>query len=197
MDILPLLDELQAIARNGLTYAVDPSDRARYQRLFDLACAYYSQSLDLLAPEVQQRLSGETGYITAKAAVAAALFDDAGRILLVPRADGERWGLPGGWMAPNESPAEAAVRAARVEIGLDIRALQLVDVYARAPSGDDNLHTLVETVYLCERDGGAPRVAHESLDLRSWRIDDVPAWHAQHRSYALAAHAAWLARHTW
>ena len=33
MDILPLLDELQIIARNGLHYSQNPYDRERYERL--------------------------------------------------------------------------------------------------------------------------------------------------------------------
>jgi Hydrolase of X-linked nucleoside diphosphate N terminal len=33
MNILPLLDELQAIARNGLAYTTNPYDRERYEHL--------------------------------------------------------------------------------------------------------------------------------------------------------------------
>ncbi len=47
MDILPLLDELQTIARNGLSYATSPYDRERYQRLLNLAGMYYGQILDV------------------------------------------------------------------------------------------------------------------------------------------------------
>lgn len=41
MDIFSLLDELQTIARNGLTFAKDPYDQERYERLLELATAYY------------------------------------------------------------------------------------------------------------------------------------------------------------
>src|SRR5919108_5010859 len=98
MDILPLLDELRTIARNGLTYATNSYDIERYQRLLDLACAYYGQALDLPPVEVRRRLSAELGYITPKVGADAALFDDEGRILLVLRADDERWCLPCGWV---------------------------------------------------------------------------------------------------
>ena len=39
--MLPLLDELQVLARNGLTYAQNPYDRERYARLLELASLYY------------------------------------------------------------------------------------------------------------------------------------------------------------
>ena len=47
MDILPLLDELQIIARNGLHYAQNPYDRERYERLMELTTRYYGEALDL------------------------------------------------------------------------------------------------------------------------------------------------------
>ena len=40
MDILPLLDELQTIARTGLNFTESPYDRERYERLLRLATEY-------------------------------------------------------------------------------------------------------------------------------------------------------------
>jgi len=99
MDILPLLDELRTIARNGLTYATGPYDRERYERLFDLTCRYYGQALDLPPEAARARLAAELGYITPKVGADAAIVEDDGRILLVRRADDGRWCLPGGWVA--------------------------------------------------------------------------------------------------
>jgi hypothetical protein len=45
MDIFSLLDELQAIARNGLQFALDSYDRERYERLMRLATQNYSKLL--------------------------------------------------------------------------------------------------------------------------------------------------------
>src|SRR5215211_4024008 len=66
MDILPLLDELQIIARNGLHYAQNPYDRERYERLMELTTRYYSEALDLPPAAVRERLSKELGYVTPK-----------------------------------------------------------------------------------------------------------------------------------
>src|SRR5213082_2379792 len=95
-----------------------------------------------------------------------------------------------GWVDPNESPVEAVVREAREETGLIVRPMRLVDVFARMPGTVSGLHTQVTVVYLCEVIGGILRGSHESLDLHYWRIEDVPAWHTQHQSYAQAACAA-------
>src|SRR5574341_2397506 len=129
MDILPLLDELQTIARTGLNFASNPYERERYERILGLVSKYYGQALDLPPSDVRQRLIGELGYITPKVGAEAAVFDDEGRILLVRRSDDGLWCLPCGWVEPNESPKEAAVREAREETGLEVKARCLVDVF--------------------------------------------------------------------
>lgn len=194
MDILPLLDELRTIARNGLTYTADAYDTERYQHLLHLADAYYGQPIDLPPTGARQRLAATLGQITPKVGADAALFDEQGRILLVLRADDERWCLPCGWVDPNESPAEAAVRETREETGIEAELLQLVDVFTRKPGAGYGAYSMIAVVYLCRATGGTLRVSHESLDVRYWAIDEAPTWHAQHRGYALVAHAAWLAR---
>jgi hypothetical protein len=62
MDIMPLLDELQTIARNGLFYATDPYDRERYERLMQLVTGYYGEAVDLPPVEVRRRFAAELGY---------------------------------------------------------------------------------------------------------------------------------------
>jgi ADP-ribose pyrophosphatase YjhB (NUDIX family) len=187
MDILPLLDELRTIARNGLTYAENPYDRERYERLIQVTSLYYGQALDLPPEEARARLAAELGYITPKVGANAAIFDSEGRILLVLRSDDQRWCLPCGWAEPNEAPAEAAVREVREETGIEARVLQLVDVYTRKPSAESGPHTIVSLGYLCEAIGGTIQVSHESLEVRYWPIEDVPVWHHNHRAYALNA----------
>ena len=191
MNLMSLLDELRTIARNGLTYSTNPYDRERYERLLDLASDHYGQALDLPAAEARRRLADELGYITPKVGADAAIHDDEGRILLELRADNQRWCLPCGWVEPNETPAEAAVREAREETGLVVRVVELIDVFTRMPSAEYGPHTMVAVVYLCEVVGGTLVCSHESLELRYWNIEDVPVWHAHHRTQALKARAAW------
>jgi ribonuclease HI/ADP-ribose pyrophosphatase YjhB (NUDIX family) len=194
MDILPLLDEIATIARNGLNFSENPYDRERYERLLTVASQYYGQALDLPPEEVRQRLSSELGYITPKVGAHGAIFDDEGKILLVRRADDGRWCLPCGWVDPNETPAATAVREVKEETGLDVRVLQLVNVFARPSGIGFGPHSAVAIGYLCEVTGGELQISHESLEARYWRIEEVPTWHELHRLYAQAGHAAWLER---
>lgn len=194
MDILPLLDKLRTIARNGLTYAQNPYDQERYERLLELTSQYYGATVDLPPHEVKAALRAELGYITPKVGADAAIFDQAGRILLHLRADDRRWCLPCGWVEPSESPEQAAVRETREETGLEVEPLELVGVFSRPPDRRWSLFSMVAVVYLCQVTGGALQLSHEGLDLRYWPIDDVQDWHATHETYARAAHVRWLAR---
>ena len=194
MDILLLLDELQMLARNGLHYAQNPYDQERYSRILELASHYYGKALDLPPTEVRQRLGGELGHITPKVGAAAAVYDAAGNILLMQRADSGLWCLPGGWMEPHESPASTAVRETCEETGLDVRVVQLVDVFTLPPGSHTSPHAVVVVIYLCERIGGTLQCSPEGLELRYWPLDEVPAWQGNHHQYALTAAALWRTR---
>jgi ADP-ribose pyrophosphatase YjhB (NUDIX family) len=193
MDILPLLDALQGIARTGLNFTTNPYDQERYQRLLQLVSEYYGHVLDLPSSEVRQRFSAELGYITAKVGADGAILDGEGRILLVRRSDDGLWCLPCGWVEPNESPEEAVIREVREEAGLDVKPTHLVGVFTRKPNSGHGPHTAIAIVYLCEVLGGRLQGSHEAPDLRYWRIHEVPGWHELHHRYATAAYDAWKA----
>lgn len=55
--------------------------------------------------------------------------DDAGRILLIQRADNGNWALPGGGIDIGESLGEAAVREVREETGIRCTITGLVGIY--------------------------------------------------------------------
>ena len=193
-DLLTLLEELQSIARTGLNYSTDPYARAHYTRLLEIAATQYSRALDLPPDEVRARLQGELGSITPKVGADAAIFDGEGRILLVQRSDDRRWGLPAGWVDPNEAPANTVRREAREEVGLEVEPVHLVDVMFRPASAEYGPHAVVSIVYLCQVRGGETTLSHEVLAARYWVIDEVPAWHKDHLKFARAAHAFWTAR---
>jgi ADP-ribose pyrophosphatase YjhB (NUDIX family) len=193
-DLLTLFEELQSIARTGLNYSTDPYARAHYERLLELATLHYGRALDLPAVDVRARLRGELGSITPKVGADAAIFDDDGRILLVERADDRAWGLPAGWVEPNEAPIDTVVREAREEIGLEIEPVELADVMFRPASAEYGPHAVVSIVYLCKVVSGEIALSHEVLAARYWQIDDVPIWHKDHRKFAVAAHAVWTSR---
>jgi ADP-ribose pyrophosphatase YjhB (NUDIX family) len=193
-DLLTLFEELQSIARTGLNYSTDPYARAHYSRLLDLAAMHYGNALDLPAAEVRARLQGELGSITPKVGADAAIFDDEGRILLVERSDDRCWGLPAGWVDPNEAPANTVRREAREELSLEVEPVQLVDVMFRPASVEWGPHAVVSIVYLCEVRRGEIGLSHEVLDARFWTIEEVPVWHKDHLKFATAARAVWTSR---
>jgi ADP-ribose pyrophosphatase YjhB (NUDIX family) len=194
LEILPLLEKIQAIARNGLTYAKDVYDRERYEKLLGLANEYTGLALDLPAQEVQERLSRELGPITPKLGADAAIFDERGRILLMLRTDNKRWCMPCGLQDVGESPEECAIREAREETSLEVKVLELVGVFTRLPRAEYTPFTLVSVVYLCEVIGGELRSSHEDLGLRYWNLEDVRAWHGDQEIQAREAYQKWLAR---
>ena len=194
MDILSLLDELQAIGQGGLEDAESPYDRKRNERILELVSEYYGKSVELPPDEIRERLAEDVGYPTAKVGASTTVFNDNGQILLIKRADSKKWGLPAGAVDPNESAQEAAVRETKEETGLEVEIAKLLNVYSELPS-DRNPHTVVMVSYMGEITGGAPRTSHESEAVSYWDIEEVPVWHppADARiKRARNAHEIWL-----
>ena len=196
MDILSLLEEIQITARNGLNYSENPYDLERYQHLLALAANTYSSLLTLPEDEILQRFAAEIGYITPKVGADAAIFDERGQILLMQRADDRKWCLPCGWVNPNESPGEAAVREAKEETGFEVEIVELVDVFSRKAGLDYGPHSMVAVVYLCRIIGGERRLSHEGLDLKYWPVASVDDWHGIHQQYAQTAYKRWRRWHS-
>lgn len=62
--------------------------------------------------------------------VNVAIIQD-GKVLLTRRRDFEVWCLPGGEVDSGETLAQAAIREAREEVGLEVHLEQLVGVHTR------------------------------------------------------------------
>jgi ADP-ribose pyrophosphatase YjhB (NUDIX family) len=191
IDLLALLDELRAMAGTGLTYATDPYDRDRYERLSTLVTEGYAAALDLPPAEVRAALARDLGYVTSKVGVDGAIFDDEDRLLLVQRADDQRWGLVSGWVDVGEDPAATIVRELREEVGLVANIDALIGVYGRQASAEYGPHGAVAVVYACTVEPGPITLQpHEVLDAAYRDVDSVDAWHKNHEDYARAA-LAW------
>ena len=196
MDILPLLEKLQSIAKLGLYYTKDIYDRQRYEQLLELTTEYYGQVLEIPAKEAQDHLKKDLEKLGVSPILgsAAAIFDSGGKILLMKRTDNQKWCMPTGLVEAGESPELGAIREAKEETGLDVQILELVKVYTRFPSAEYGMYTLVGTVYLCKMIGGVLTRSHEDLGLQYWNIDEVPIWHSNMQSHARDAHQVWLRR---
>jgi 8-oxo-dGTP pyrophosphatase MutT (NUDIX family) len=120
---------------------------------------------------------------------------DAGRILLTKREDFEVWCLPGGGIEEGESPAQAAVREAFEETGLEVELTHLIGTHTRPSwqAGDVCLQ-----IYAARVTGGTIRPdPHEVLEARFFGPDELPAdlfWHHLspiRAAFAGVAGAAW------
>jgi 8-oxo-dGTP pyrophosphatase MutT (NUDIX family) len=103
--------------------------------------------------------------------VSVHLFDDTGRLLLVQQRDDGVWSTPGGFIEPDERPADAARREAWEETGLEVRVVRLVGVYGgpecvvRYPNGDETQYVII--AFECIIEAGEPHADRdETVALR-------------------------------
>jgi 8-oxo-dGTP pyrophosphatase MutT (NUDIX family) len=185
-----LLEELRDIAQLGLNYTRDPFDRARYQRLLALTAEQYGLLAGLPPEEVTDRFRAELGHITPKVGVDAAIFDEAGRLLLTRRCDDGRWCLPCGWAELAESPQESLRREVLEETGLQVEVGALLHVRHRLP-GQFGPHTSYHILYHCVATGGELATSDESVEVGYHDPAEIMEWHADH------AEAARIARDYW
>ena len=107
----------------------------------------------------------------------AMIFDDAGRVLLQRRGDTGQWFIIGGGIDPGETAAQAAVREAKEESGLDVEATRLSGVYTSPevvyPNGDRCIYVTI--AFRCHILGGELTAdGDETLDLQWFEIDRLP-----------------------
>jgi len=114
--------------------------------------------------------------------VSAVVWREAGarELLLMQRSDNGCWGLPGGYVDPGESVAEAALREVLEETGYRVELGRLIGVYSdparqvvEYPDG-----ARVQVVNLCFEavagEKGEPTTPEESLDLGFFGLDELP-----------------------
>ncbi len=117
------------MAQNGLNYATDRYDLARYERLRTAAAEVLAMLGGDGADEIHSVLAAEVGHATPKVDVRGALFDNAGRVLLVREKRDGLWTLPGGWADAIDPPSRAVEREVAEEAGLTVRVSRLAAVH--------------------------------------------------------------------
>jgi 8-oxo-dGTP pyrophosphatase MutT (NUDIX family) len=103
-------------------------------------------------------------------AVVVVVIDDAGRVLMIERADNGKWALPGGGQEYGESVSGAAIRETWEETGIDVEVSGVVGIYS------DPKHVIAyddgevrQEFSICLRAiavGGAPTSSNESRTVR-------------------------------
>ncbi|MEZ5121198.1 MAG: NUDIX hydrolase [Solirubrobacterales bacterium] len=101
--------------------------------------------------------------------------DDRGRYLALRRARepfAGHWDLPGGFVEPGETPAQALRREVREETGLDVEPGRLLGAFA-SRYGDGGRWT-VDVGFECAVTGGTWRLDPESTDAAWHPLDELP-----------------------
>jgi ADP-ribose pyrophosphatase YjhB (NUDIX family) len=193
-NLVQLADELRALSNAGLRFTQDPYQIERYRRILEISAELTSMINGDSLPELRRLFLEDMHYITPYSVVETAVFDDEGRILLIQRADNHLWGLPGGACDVGEVVANGAAREVWEETGCIVEVDPLIGVFDSRSAGDVSLHHLYIFLFHGTIIGGAPRVTHESVDVR-WFADDEIPWdalfgrHEQRIRYALRWYA--------
>ncbi|MBR2811437.1 MAG: NUDIX domain-containing protein [Solobacterium sp.] len=121
---------------------------------------------------------------------AGVLIEKDDKILFQRRSDNGCWGLVGGLLEQEETYAQAAVREAEEETGLQVELTSFLGIYHNYqmvwPNGDA-AHTL-GAYFTARVKAGTVRVDEESLELRWFAEDERPALFAEDHRAALAAY---------
>jgi 8-oxo-dGTP pyrophosphatase MutT (NUDIX family) len=125
-----------------------------------------------IAPHIA-RLRAVVGHELLLPSVSVLPVDEAGRVLLVRHVGhDDGWSILGGAVEVGESPAAAAVRESREEIGVDVQLVRLLDVLGGPdyevsyPNGDRVAY--VTAVYEARVTKGSPVVSDSELSELAW-----------------------------
>lgn len=167
------------MAQNGLTYAADRYDLARYVRMRELSAEMLAVLARSEGQEFHRALVAEAGHATPKVDVRGALFDQEDRVLLVREARDGRWTLPGGWADALDTPTQACVREFAEEAGLAVRVTRLAAVHdgSRRNGHAGSPWHVYKLMFLVERlDDASPRAGldGETTDVAFFGCDDLP-----------------------
>jgi 8-oxo-dGTP diphosphatase len=110
-----------------------------------------------------------------------------GRALLIKRGSPPlegQWSIPGGLLEIGETLMEGVRRELREETGMEVRPLELIEVFERIElDGDGNArYHYVVLDYLCEAAGGGPRAGSDVTHVAWARPDEL-------RQYSLSSTA--------
>jgi ADP-ribose pyrophosphatase YjhB (NUDIX family) len=166
---------LQAIAQNGLTYAVNDFDVERYEQIRKISAEMMASNSDGDLEYINGLFKNVDGYATPKVDVRGTVFKDNKILLVKEKIDGG-WTLPGGWADPNETPGESVEREVFEESGFIVKSKKILAVYDRTKQG----HTppfpfhVYKLFFLCDILGGSKTTSNETDDVEFFDEDNLP-----------------------
>jgi ADP-ribose pyrophosphatase YjhB (NUDIX family) len=104
-----------------------------------------------------------------RAAVAALIFDERGRVLLFKHTYRKwQWGIPAGSLEHREQPADAVLREFYEETRMQIQIEKLLTVV----SATEDHHLTI--VYLCKIVGGEFKASNEVSEMKYFDVNELP-----------------------
>lgn len=170
-------DELRAIANAGLHWSEDnPYHQERFRRVLRIAAELVAAQDTRSAEAIERVFTGDLSHIAPYPTADAAIFNDAGEILLIQRKDDQRWAMPGGFCDVGETPVAGACREAYEETGIEVEPLALVGVYDSRLCGSLSSAHLYQFVFLCRPRNirAEPIVTIETLDVGWFAEAELP-----------------------
>jgi len=187
-------DELRAITGNGLQFVKNPYDQANYQRLRQIAAEMFALAGDRPVIEPQKQLSKLLGHYTPMVMGDALVFNAAGQLLLIQRADSGLWAAPGGAFDTGETAAQGAVRECYEETGWQVEALALIGIYDSRVVGTFVGQHVYHLSFLCRpfhHDTRPASHSDEVLAMGWFAQDALPPLDVGHRIWAPKAFEYW------
>jgi len=172
---LGIAREIQQLAQTGAAFAVTDYEKDRYKRLTEITAEIVEHHTILEKESVQKVLMEQPGYATPKIDVRAAVIKDD-KILLVQETTDNCWAMPGGWADVGDVPSEVAIRECKEESGFDVKPIKVIGVFdANRVGGRLEFFHAFKIIFLCELIGGKAAPSDETLDVRFFDLNELPA----------------------
>lgn len=118
--------------------------------LLRLASKEYSEISEIKESIIIEKFQKELGHVTPKVGVNGVIFSEDRKMLLERRADDGTWGIIGGWCEAGESPQESLKREFLEETGLNVKVIELIDIFTRKPGDFGQPHTSYHPLFICQ-----------------------------------------------
>lgn len=180
-----IADELRAIADYGLMYVQNDYDRDRYEKVQKLSAKLLglleskpeTEILklfhDLKNKSVVPAFRGNLNHISPWNGANAVVIQH-NKILLGKRADNGLWDTFGGLVEVGETLAEAAVREAKEEVGIDVKPIKLMAVFDSRLWGTVPIAQLYHVHFLCGWVSGQPAPSNEVTEVAWFEESQMP-----------------------
>lgn len=170
------MQQVQALAQDGLAYSQNPFDIERYHLLRNLAARIVAEYGPEEFERIDELFSGEAGYATPKLDARGVVFRE-GKLLLVKELLDGGWTLPGGWVDVGESPGSAVEREVFEESGFRVRAVKLLAIFDRNNPRHGHpayIFQIYKMFFLCELIGGEATDSIETSGAAFFGEDEIP-----------------------